>query len=67
MMQITVNGSPQDAPDGLSLLALIQELKLNPDTTIVELNRAVVEKKTYPGIVLSPGDKLELVRIVGGG
>lgn len=66
-MRITVNGRPKDAPDDLSLLALIEELKLNPDTTIVELNRAVVEKKTYPAITLSPGDKLELVRIVGGG
>jgi sulfur carrier protein len=66
-MQITVNGMPQDAPEGLSLLALIQELKLNPDITIVELNRVVVEKKTYPSIILASGDKLELVRLVGGG
>jgi sulfur carrier protein len=66
-MQIIVNGTPKDAPDGLSLLALIDELKLNPDATIVELNRAVVQKKEYPAITLSPGDTLELVRIVGGG
>lgn len=66
-MEITVNGTPKEVPDGLSLPALIRELKLNPDTTIVELNRAVVEKKTFPTITLSPGDKLELVRIVGGG
>jgi sulfur carrier protein len=66
-MQITVNGTAKDTPEGLSLLALIEELKLNPDTTIVELNRAVVEKKTYSNLILSPGDKLELVRLVGGG
>ncbi len=51
----------------MHLLSLINELKLNPDTTIVELNRAVVEKKTYPAIILNSGDKVELVRIVGGG
>jgi sulfur carrier protein len=66
-MQITVNGTQKDAPEGLSLLALLEELKLNPEITIVELNRAVVEKKTYPNLTLSPGDKLELVRLVGGG
>jgi sulfur carrier protein len=66
-MEITVNGTAKDVPEGLSLLALIETLQLNPDTTIVELNRSVVEKKTYPALTLSPGDKLELVRIVGGG
>jgi thiamine biosynthesis protein ThiS len=66
-MEIIVNGKPRQAPEGMHLLSLINELKLNPDTTIVELNRAVVEKKTYPAIILNSGDKVELVRIVGGG
>ena len=66
-MQIIVNSTTKETSEGLSLLALLQELKLNPETTIVELNRAVVEKKTYPAVTLSDGDRLELVRIVGGG
>ena len=66
-MQITVNGTSRQAPEGQSLLALLQDLKLNPATTIVELNRRVIDRGTFSEITLSDGDRLELVRLVGGG
>lgn len=66
-MQIIVNGTPRDISENLSLLDLLTELKLNAETTIVELNREIVLKTSYGDVTLSDGDALELVRIVGGG
>lgn len=66
-MQITVNGKTQATPEGFTLLALLQSHGLNPNTIIVELNRLVLDRQTYNQVVLSEGDKVELVHLVGGG
>lgn len=66
-MEIFVNGKPREVSEALSLLFLLKELKLNPVTTIVELNREVVLKEAYAVRVLRQGDKVELIRLVGGG
>lgn len=66
-MQIIVNGTPRDIPEQDSLLALLKELKLDPDTTLAELNRVVLGKNSYGEVTFHQGDRLELVRFVGGG
>jgi sulfur carrier protein len=66
-MQISVNGTPREVSEDINLLTLLQDLKLNPDTIVVELNRDVVDKRQYDQVTLAPGDVLELVRFVGGG
>ena len=66
-MQISVNGTPREVSENINLLTLLQDLKLNPDTIVVELNREVVAKEGYEQIKLAHGDILELVRFVGGG
>lgn len=66
-MRIRVNGTLREVPEATTLTSLFEELKLNPSTTIVELNRSVLPKDSYGAVVLKEGDSLELVRIVGGG
>jgi len=66
-MEIIVNGTVRQAGDGQTVQALLEELRLNPNTTIVELNRAVIDRTSYSTTPLARGDRLELVRIVGGG
>ncbi len=66
-MQLIINGTHRAATDKISLLSLLEELKINPATIVVELNREVVPKNAYADITLADGDKLELVRFVGGG
>ncbi|HEX7344203.1 MAG TPA: sulfur carrier protein ThiS [bacterium] len=66
-MQVIVNGKPREAHEGLTVLALLGELKLNSQTTVVELNRTVLDRESFGVKELSDGDRLELVRLVGGG
>ena len=42
-------------------------LGLKPDGTVVQINDSIVERERFDATLLSEGDHVELVRIVGGG
>lgn len=65
-MRLTVNGELREVPVR-TVLDLLKELGLEPGRTVVERNAAIVERTLYADTVLTDGDVLELVRIVGGG
>ena len=66
-MRVTVNGGDRELPDGLGLLALLQELGLRPGTVVVERNGEALVRSELDAVVLAEGDRLELVRAVAGG
>ncbi len=66
-MRVTLNGEPQDLPDGLTVLGLLRHLKLDSERVAVERNAAVVKKARHADERLSEGDVLEVVTFVGGG
>ena len=47
-MNITLNGEKKDAPEGLTVLGLLQHLKIQPERVAVELNLNVVKKAITP-------------------
>jgi thiamine biosynthesis protein ThiS len=67
MIEITVNGEPQTAPQGLTILGLLQQLQLDPERVAVELDRRIVKQPYWPETVLRTGAQLEIVQFVGGG
>ena len=67
MLEITVNGEPQTAPQGLTILGLLQQLQLDPERVAVELDRRIVKQPYWPETVLRTGAQLEIVQFVGGG
>ena len=66
-MIITINGQEQEFGDGMTLTALLDALNLPASGVVVERNRDIVPRDAMSGTVLSDGDKLEIVRLVGGG
>lgn len=66
-MQIYVNGESREAPDQSSVLSLLESLGLKSDGTVVQINDNIVERERFDATLLSEGDHIELVRIVGGG
>ncbi len=66
-MKIRLNGEPRDLPDRLSVAALVEELGLLPTQVAVEVNRALVPRASRDETLLSEGDEIELVTLVGGG
>ena len=66
-MKIQVNGEPRDVEDGLTIGALLEELKIRPARVVIEVNREIVGRDAYASTRLKDGDTLEIVHFVGGG
>ena len=66
-MTLTVNGQPKNVPEGLTLAQLVRDLGLERNPIAVELNRQVVPRDRHGETRLAPGDRLEIVTLVGGG
>ncbi len=66
-MHITLNGSPREVEEGRTLPALLEELGAAAEHVAVEHNGEIVARTDLGGVVLRAGDRLEIVRFVGGG
>jgi len=66
-MKITCNGETKEITPDITLLSLIREMSLNPDTVVAECDGRIVKRDEYDTLVLSEGNVLELIRFVGGG
>jgi len=67
MIDVTVNGEPQIAPEGQTILGLLRQLHLDPARVAVELDRHIVKQTRWAETILRPGAQLEIVQFVGGG
>jgi len=66
-MNVVVNGKPMELPDGLTVDDLLARLRVRREYTAVAVNREVTPKSDYGDTVLRHGDKVEIVRPMGGG
>jgi len=66
-MQIFLNGAPQSVKEGINLKELVESLGSDPRGIAIELNREIVPKSEHVAVILSDGDRLEVVQFVGGG
>ena len=66
-MKLTVNGEPAEHADGLTLSALLAELKLDPRRVAVERNKLIVRRANFDKTNLTDGDVVEILTLVGGG
>lgn len=70
-MNITLNGQPFDVPAATTVAALVQMRRssghLKTSAYAVERNREVVARREHEKTPLQPGDKVEIVVMVGGG
>lgn len=66
-MNITVNGRPLDVPEETTIASLLQDKGLDPKIVVAERNGDIVPGKHFDSTRLSEGDRLELLRFVGGG
>lgn len=66
-MKITVNGSPQEVPEGLRLPALLDRIGVDAALVAVERNRKIVRKADWASTAIEEGDAIEVVTFVGGG
>lgn len=66
-MEIVVNGETRQIEDASSVSDLLGELGLAARHVAVEVNLELVPRATHADCILKPGDRLEIVTLVGGG
>ncbi len=66
-MNITVNGNKTDFDTVSTISDLLENLKLVPETVVVELNTTIIHPDSYTATQVSEGDGVEIIRFVGGG
>jgi sulfur carrier protein len=67
VLSIVVNGSSRDCIDRVTVADLIRELALEGKRVAVERNGEIVPKSRHADTLLASGDRIEVVRAVGGG
>lgn len=66
-MEIFVNGEARQVADGLSIAQLVQDLGLVGQRIAVEVNLEIVPRSGHGQHLLRAGDRVEIVRAIGGG
>lgn len=66
-MRIQVNGEPVDVVMHLEITALLQQLRFPIDAVAVAVNGEVVPRRVHATRQLVEGDRVEVIRAVGGG
>jgi sulfur carrier protein len=66
-MTLRINGREREVADGGSVLQIVEALGLKPATVVVEWNGRVLEREGFGEARPAEGDRLEIVRVVGGG
>ena len=67
MISLQVNGKNVELEAPTPLLEYLEKLGVNPRAVAVEHNGEILERAAYAGVTLREGDRVEIVRMVGGG
>jgi len=66
-MGVSVKGNEMQLPEGLNVDGLLDHLKVKREYTAVAINREITPKAQYADTHLKDGDRIEIVRPMGGG
>lgn len=66
-MDIILNGEKKQVPDNITIVGLLEFLKIQRQRVAVELNREIVKKDKYGETAIREGDSLEVVSFMAGG
>ena len=65
--KIQLNGDPYEINGRTNLNGLLNKLKIQKNKVAIEVNGEIIQKDKYQNLVLSKGDKVEIVHFIGGG
>jgi sulfur carrier protein len=67
MITLQVNGKQVELEAPTPLVLYLEKLGVNPRAVAVEHNGEIVQRAQFASVVLQEGDRVEIVRMVGGG
>ena len=66
-IRVLLNGEPHEIAGPMTISALLAGLGIDPRLVAVEHNLTIVKRAKYEDTIVSAGDEVEVVNIVGGG
>jgi sulfur carrier protein len=66
-MRVILNGEEQEIRDDITVAELLRDLQIILQYGAVAVNRRVVRRRDHEATNLRAGDRIEIVRPVGGG
>lgn len=66
-MFVVVNGRRHEIEAGTTLAALLQTLKIRPETVVVQINENIITREDFAETPLHDGDRVEIARFMAGG
>ena len=66
-IHIVVNGEAREVPPGLGVTGLLSHLGLPADRVAIERNLEILPRSQWLSTIVQPGDRFEIVHLVGGG
>ncbi|MDH3588862.1 MAG: sulfur carrier protein ThiS [Gammaproteobacteria bacterium] len=66
-IEVTINGQHETLDDDVTAEKLVHSMSLGRQRIAVEINGEIVPRSTFAERRIAPGDRIEIVRAVGGG
>jgi len=66
-IEITVNGELQSVPNDLDVPRLLAHLGIRAERVAIERNLQILPRANWRATQVAPGDRYEIVHLVGGG
>ena len=66
-MQVTINGETRQVPEQITVDELVSLLRMQGKRLAIEVNREILPRSEYGDHRLADGDRVEIVRAIGGG
>jgi sulfur carrier protein len=66
-MLVSVNGEEYELPEAVTVGELVERVGLANQRIALERNREIVPRSEYAATKLAEGDRVEIVRAIGGG
>lgn len=67
MINIRVNGLPEEVDENSSIRTILNTKGINPNIVACELNLTVIRRGKLGETILKDGDVLEIIHMMGGG
>ena len=67
VITLQINGKEVELDAPIPLVLYLEKLGVNPRTVAVEYNGEIIERTWFSAVILNEGDRVEIVRMVGGG
>jgi sulfur carrier protein len=67
MISIILNGVEEKLSVPVMISEYLLQRTINSDHVVVEINKTIIDKKVFPITQIVDGDRVEILRFVGGG